>query len=99
MFEPDEVECFATRDNVGTIQSVLSETQYEYIFPNRDASLTYEVFLKAASLFPMFCGERNMVNINLFTDQSACLRELATFFAHVAYDSSSKDVTIAEQWR
>ena len=99
MYEPEYAECYDVRDNVILIQSVLSEAEYEFIFPYRDASMTYEVFLKAASLFPMFCGERNVVNMNLFTDSTACKRELAFFFAHISYDSSSKDVSIAEQWR
>jgi len=36
---------------------IISEKDYEHIFPTRNKIYTYESFLKAVGAFPAFCGE------------------------------------------
>ena len=91
MIEPRLASCQAERENVQLIRSLFTEEDYEYVFEYRDASLTYEVFLEAASLFPMFCGEFVARSPNLETKEKACMREMATFFAHIAVESGTPD--------
>jgi hypothetical protein len=93
--------CSESAANVQLIKSVFTEAQYEYVFENRESSLTYDVFLQAASLFPMFCGEFVTGTPNLETAEEACMRELSTLFAHIAYESGTRILSQAgdEEWR
>ena len=51
----------------------------------------YETFLMAASLFPKFCDEYNEDPYNNLSNQTdACKKELATLFAHVAFESGPR---------
>lgn len=63
--------------NVKTVMSVLSEDQWNYLFPVANKIYDYDSFLKAVAQFPMFCGED-------YGRPALCQRELATFFAHTA---------------
>ena len=89
MRDPALADCSESGTNVQLIKTLLTEEQYNYIFPARAESMTYEVFLEAASLFPMFCGEFVSGTFNADTAEKACKRELATFFAHVSHTTGT----------
>ena len=65
-----------------TIQSVLSETQWDYLFPEANALYDYQSFLMAAAKYPSFCLEG---------DADLCKRELSTFFAMTTHESGGED--------
>lgn len=83
-------------DNVKRLESVLSETQFEFLFPVRAAEYTYQGLLQAAAKFPALCGS--------YTDNrdadAICRKSLATMFAHFAQETGAHDKWMAEpQWR
>ncbi|MBW8183496.1 chitinase [Shewanella nanhaiensis] len=83
-------------DNVKRLESVLSETQFEFIFPVRAAEYTYQGLLQAAAKFPALCGS--------YTDNrdadAICRKSLATMFAHFAQETGAHDKWMTEpQWR
>jgi hypothetical protein len=67
-----------SQPNVQRIQRLLTQSQWNQLFPQALTVYTYDGFLKAAAKYPMFCNE--------YPDPNqldwACKRELATFFAH-----------------
>lgn len=69
--------------NVKRVESLMSEADFNYLFPNRLAQYTYINFLKAAGKFPAFCGD--------YTDgrdaDQICRKSLATMFAHFAQET------------
>lgn len=62
--------------NVKRVESILSEKDWEYLFPMRAAEYTYSNFLKAIGKFPAVCGT--------YTDgrdsDAICRKSLATMF-------------------
>ena len=82
--------------NVKRVESVISEADWEYIFPKRSPEYTYENFLKAVGKFPAFCGD--------YEDgrdaQKICATSLSTMFAHFTQETgghtSYSDVA---EWR
>ena len=62
---------------------------FDFLFPYKDSSWTYEKFLTAAAHYPRFCGRRSRIEDDTFLD--ACKRELAVLLAHMATDTNSFD--------
>lgn len=61
------------------VMSIISQSDWDYLFPIANSLYSYDSFLMAVAKFPGFCGE-NM------TDLDSCKRELATFFAHTTHE-------------
>ena len=59
------------------IQSVLSEDQWNYLFPMANAIYDYQSFLMASAKFESFCLEG---------DADLCKRELSMFFAMTTHE-------------
>lgn len=83
-------------DNVRRLESVLSEAQFEFLFPVRALEYTYQGLLQAAAKFPALCGtyadSRNA--------EAICRKSLATMFAHFAQETGAHDKWMTEpQWR
>ncbi|BAJ00828.1 glycoside hydrolase family 19 protein [Shewanella violacea] len=83
-------------DNVRRLESVLSEAQFEFLFPVRAPEYTYLGLLQSAAKFPALCGEyadgRDSLGI--------CRKSLATMFAHFAQETGAHDKWMTEpQWR
>jgi chitodextrinase len=74
-------------ENVKRLESVLSESQFEYLFPLRAPEYTYRGLLQAAAKFPALCGD--------YTDgrdaDAICRKSLATMFAHFAQETGAHD--------
>ena len=56
---------------------MLSQAQWDYLFPMALSLYTYDYFLQAVGKFPMFCLEG---------DADLCKRELSTFFGHTTHE-------------
>ena len=73
--------------NVELVNSIISEEDWDELFPARQQGYEYEVFLRAVAQYPLFCGEFKPIMHNLQTEFLACRRELATLFAHMVYET------------
>src|SRR5690606_25447353 len=62
----------------GSCADVISETQFNSLFPNRNAFYSYAGFAAAAAHFPSFCGEGS-------ADDR--LRDVAALFAHTIQET------------
>lgn len=86
----------ANPNNVKRVESVLSEGDWEYLFPQRSPEYTYENFLKAAGKFPAFCGD--------YSDgrdaEAICKKSLTTMFAHFAQETGGHTAGLdVPEWR
>lgn len=76
--------------NVQLVESILSEQQFEYLFPRRAPEYSYRGLLQAVAKFPALCGSyedgRNV--------EAICRKTLATMFAHFAQETGGH-----ENWR
>ncbi|HAU4968553.1 TPA: chitinase, partial [Aeromonas hydrophila] len=76
--------------NVKRVEGLLSESQFNFLFPLRAPEYTYRGFLQAVAKFPAFCGDysdgRNA--------EAICRKSLATIFAHFAQETGGH-----ESWR
>lgn len=76
--------------NVKRVESILSEKDWDFLFPMRAPEYTYLNFLKAIGKFPAVCGT--------YTDgrdsDAICRKSLATMFAHFAQETGGH-----ESWR
>ncbi|WP_323938749.1 glycoside hydrolase family 19 protein [Aeromonas hydrophila] len=76
--------------NVKRVEGLLSESQFNFLFPLRAPEYTYRGFLQAVAKFPAFCGDysdgRNA--------EAICRKSLATMFAHFAQETGGH-----ESWR
>lgn len=80
----------ANPENVKRVESVISEQDWDFLFPMRASEYTYSNFLKAIGKFPAVCGT--------YTDgrdsDAICRKSLATMFAHFAQETGGH-----ESWR
>ncbi|MCR3972888.1 chitinase [Aeromonas veronii] len=76
--------------NVKRVESLLSESQFNYLFPLRAPEYTYRGLLQAAAKFPALCSD--------YSDgrdaDAICRKTLATMFAHFAQETGGH-----ENWR
>lgn len=76
--------------NVKRVESILSEKDWDFLFPLRAPEYTYLNFLKAIGKFPAVCGT--------YTDgrdsDAICRKTMATMFAHFAQETGGH-----ESWR
>ena len=56
---------------------MLSQAQWDYLFPIAISLYDYDSFLQAVGKFPKFCLEGNA---------DLCKRELSTLFAHTTHE-------------
>ena len=78
-YEGDDLESvYLDQPNVQMVQSVLTEKQWNYLFPMANELYDYHSFLKASATFTAFCLEG---------DADLCKRELATFFAMTTHET------------
>jgi hypothetical protein len=72
--------------NVVRANSNFPESTWDNWTSNANSIYTYELFLKAVSKFPAFCGETNGP-LGYSLDET-CKREIATLFAHMTISSN-----------
>jgi chitodextrinase len=77
---------YLDKANVQKVQNILSEDQWDYLFPMRNEVYTYDGFLNAVGKFPKFCMENN--DTDNWSGINMCKKELATMFAHFALETS-----------
>lgn len=80
----------ANPTNVKRVESIIKESDWDFLFPLRAPEYTYTNFLKAIGKFPAVCGT--------YTDgrdsDAICRKTLATMFAHFAQETGGH-----ESWR
>merc|ERR1712044_14299 len=76
------------RTNVQRAMSVLSEADWETLFPSRLEIYTYDNFLQAMAKYPRFCDDHKDSTEEADLT-NACKIELATLLAHVKFESNS----------
>ena len=83
-------------DNVKRVESIVSESDWNYLFPERSPEYTYENFLKAVGKFPAFCGDYDDGR----DAEAICRKSLATMFAHFTQETGGHNPgTEIPQWR
>ena len=73
----------------------LPEAEWSSAFPEADPFYTYEAFLKGVAYFPAFCNE---TNLDGWTVEQTCRRELATFFAQVTQETGERAGSVDDFW-
>jgi len=84
-------------DNVKRVEFILSEDNYEELFPRRHPSYTYTRFIQAIGIFPAVCS---YVGSEKQSDD-ICRKTLATMFAHFAQETGNHNPSDKEyeEWR
>ena len=82
--------------NVKRVEKIMTEAQYDYLFPVRDPAYTYRRFLQAIGKFPAVCDD--------YSDgrdaDAICRRALATMFAHFTQETGGHNPNgDVEGWR
>jgi len=82
--------------NVKRVESILSEKDWDYIFPVRDPAYTYKRFLQAIGKFPAVCGD--------YSDgrdaDAICKKALITMFAHFTQETGGHNPNgDFDEWR
>jgi len=81
----------ANPSNTQLVETIISNSDWEFLFPSRHPSYSYTNFLKAISKFPAVCSE---------TDPTTCRQVLATMFAHFTQETGAHNPSLQEpQWR
>lgn len=82
--------------NAKRVESIVSASDWNYLFTERSAEYTYENFLKAVGKFPAFCGDyEDGRDADLI-----CRRSLATMFAHFTQETGGHNpASEVPQWR
>ena len=72
-------------ENVQRVMKIIDSEKWNYLFPIRHASYSYENFLKAVGKFPKFCNEAaDGLDIDYI-----CRKELAVVFAHFVQETGA----------
>jgi len=84
-------------DNVQRVEFILSQENYEDLFPRRHNSYTYKRLLQAIGKFPAICS---YVGREEDSDR-ICRKTLATMFAHFTQETGNHNPSDAdyEEWR
>ncbi|WP_232313104.1 glycoside hydrolase family 19 protein [Enterovibrio coralii] len=98
MVENISINAISNPSNVKRVESIISESDWNHLFPLRDEKYTYLNFLKAIGKYPAFCGD--------YSDgrdaEAICRKSLATMFAHFTQETGGHDKSIADvtpEWR
>jgi len=84
-------------DNVKRVEFIMSEENYEDLFPRRHQSYTYRRLLQAIAKFPAICSYVGMEE----RSDAICRKTLATMFAHFTQETGNHNPSDKEydEWR
>ena len=84
-------------DNVKRVEFILSEENYEDLFPRRHPSYTYRRLLQAIAKFPAICAYVEKEE----RSDTICRKTLATMFAHFTQETGAHNPSDTEydEWR
>ncbi|WP_230408918.1 glycosyl hydrolase family 18 protein [Zooshikella harenae] len=86
----------ANPDNVKRVEAIISQADWEYLFPKRAQEYTYRNFLKAIGKFPAFCGNYDDGK----NAEAICRKSLATMFAHFTQETGGHNPHMdVPEWR
>ena len=89
------VDNYQSYENVQRVQRIFPEEKFNEGFKLRNEVYTYENFLKAVARFPAFCNETNLEGWSI---DDTCKRELAAMFAHWGQETGKRDPSKGEFW-
>lgn len=95
MSREGDPEDYSDQPNVQRVRRVFTQDNWNEGFPLADSLYSYEDFLKAVGLFPMFCNEMGEDYSDL---DDVCRRELAGLFAHWGQETGKRDPSEGEFW-
>lgn len=85
-------------ESVIRVLNVLSQEDWDTLFPNSLAGATFELFLEAIARYPYFCTDTNIgAAENLDSLESGCKRELAALLAHMVHETTDRSLTDADE--
>ncbi|MGS0743332.1 glycoside hydrolase family 19 protein [Glaciimonas sp. GG7] len=86
-------------ENVRRFEHLISNETWEYLFPHRHASYTYQNMLQAVAKFPAVCGNYDDPSNPNKADE-VCARSMATIFAHFSQETGGHAPSWAvPEWR
>ena len=86
----------ANPENVKRVETILSETQWDYTFTERHQDYSYTRFLRAVAKFSAFCGTYSDGR----DSDAICRKSLATMFAHFTQETGGHNPNSStEEWR
>jgi chitodextrinase len=86
----------ANPENVRRLESIVSESDWDYLFAKRAPEYSYDKFLKAVGKFPAFCGDYDDGR----DADAICRKSLATMFAHFTQETGGHTAHWdVEEWR
>ncbi|NOQ32548.1 MAG: chitinase [Helicobacteraceae bacterium] len=74
---------FANPANVKRVESIVAQSDWDYLFPQRAPEYSYENFLKAVGKFPSFCSDYSDGR----DSEQICKVSLTTMFAHFTQET------------
>ncbi|QHQ40900.1 hypothetical protein GTQ55_14610 [Microbulbifer hydrolyticus] len=82
--------------NVQRVESIVDNSDWDFLFPVRAAEYSYSNFLRAVAKFPAFCGDYNDGR----DADAICRKSLATMFAHFTQETGGHTPHWSEpEWR
>lgn len=78
--------CYTEQENVKLVQSIISESTFENLFPLRNQEYKYAYFLNAIAAYPAFCN----TSLETYPVDYICRRELATLLTHIIEDTNAE---------
>ncbi|WP_078084438.1 chitinase [Microbulbifer mangrovi] len=82
--------------NVLRVESIISNADWEFLFPVRAPEYSYSNFLRAVAKFPAFCGDYDDGR----DADAICRKSLATMFAHFTQETGGHTPHWSEpEWR
>ena len=69
------------------VQSIISESTFENLFPLRNSEYKYAYFLSAIAAYPAFCN----TSLETYPIDYVCRRELATLLTHIIEDTNANN--------
>ena len=82
--------------NVQRVESIVDNSDWDFLFPVRAAEYSYSNFLRAVAKFPAFCGDYNDGR----DADAICRKSLATMFAHFTQETGGHTSHWSEpEWR
>ncbi len=86
----------ANPDNVRRLESIVSESDWDFLFPDRHEKYTYLNFLKGVGKYPAFCSSYDDGR----DADAICRKSLATMFAHFTQETGGHNAYSAyPEWR
>ena len=89
------VDDYMKMKNVQRVARLFTADDWARGFPIANEVYSHEEFLKAVAKFPGFCSESNLDGWSI---DEVCKKEMATIFAHWGQETGKRDPALGEFW-